>query len=119
MRTKWFLAAFLLSITIALLEQWALGNYLYWRYVWLDVPMHLLGGLTIGVFLVPLIGNFKPHLYVLGFVAIAVGWEVFEYMLVARREANFVFDTALDLLMDAVGGTLAYVAARFTLWRSA
>lgn len=119
MRIKWFLAAFVFSIAIALLEQWALGSYLYWRYVWFDVPMHLLGGLTIGTFLVPLLGQFRPILYVLGFAVIALGWEVFEFAFVARREANFIFDTSLDLLMDALGGALVYIVARFTLWRSA
>ena len=29
------------------------------------------------------------------------------------------FDTAVDLLMDALGALTAYALARYTLWRSA
>ncbi len=118
MRLRWFITALVLSALLACMEVYALTNYLFWRYVWFDVPMHFLGGATVGVFLVGLLLHFRPRLYLLGVVLVSLGWEVFEYLSGFPRESNFVFDTTLDLLMDALGATLVYVVARFTLWRS-
>ncbi len=30
---------------------------------------------------------------------------------------NYVWDTALDILDDAIGAVLVYVVARFTIWK--
>lgn len=119
MRILWLLMALVLSTMLALFHSFALATYLYWQYVWLDVPVHLLGGLTLGMVFIGIETRFRPIAFVLFMAAVIIGWEVFEYMIGTPREANFIFDTSLDVLMGALGGTLAYLLARFTLWRSA
>lgn len=118
MRFAWFLAALLLSLALALLQQWAVADYLYWRYEWFDIIMHFLGGLAIAAILVALLTKFRPASFVLLLAVVFLGWEVFEYVFGIPRETNYLFDTSLDLLMDSLGALLVYIVARFTLWRS-
>jgi len=119
MRTGWLIAALLLSALLAVSHIWAMADFLYWKYVWLDVPVHLLGGLAIGVFVAALLNAWKPLSFLLLAAVLIIGWEVFEYFLGPLREANYVFDTAIDLLMGTIGALIAYSVARFSLWRSA
>lgn len=114
----WLYAALVLSLLVAVLQQWAIADYLYWRYEWFDIIMHYLGGLTVGVFLVALLRKFRPRAFAILFVLVVVSLEVFEYMFGLPREANYVSDTLLDLVMDVLGGSAAYTAARYSLWRS-
>lgn len=117
MRSYWLFAALVLSGILASANAIAMSTYLYWRYVWFDVPMHFLGGVTIAVFLIGFLFRFRPRLFVVLFALIAVGWEVFEYCFGIPREANYVFDTAVDLLMDTLGAVLVYGIARLSVWR--
>lgn len=119
MRLPWLFAALILAALLATLQHWALREYLYWQYPWFDTPMHFLGGLTAGTFIVGLLRKKRAQLFLLGMVLVAVGWEVFEFSIGIPREANFVFDTSLDLLMDTVGMATVYLVARYTLWHSA
>lgn len=118
MRLYWLIAAMVLAAGLAALHIYALDTYLYWRFVWLDVPVHFLGGLTLSMLVIGLIRNFHPKTFVLVMAGVIAGWEVFELLIQTQREANFAFDTALDLLMGALGAVVAYALARFTLWRS-
>lgn len=118
MRMYWFGTALILSALLATLHLWAFEEFLYWRYVWFDILMHFLGGLALGVFLAAFLNAWRPMLFLVACTAILTGWELFEYLLGFPREANYVFDTALDLLMGTLGMLLAYGVARFTLWRS-
>ena len=119
MRLYWLLATLVLASLLAFLQYEALGNLWYWYYPWFDTLMHFLGGLTVASFAVALLAKRRALLFLAGMLTIAVGWELFELAINAQRERNFAFDTSLDLLMDAVGMSIAYVTARFTLWRSA
>lgn len=117
MRFSWLVPALLLSLVIAVLQRYALANFLYWYYPWFDVPMHLLGGVVIATVLVAFLHSCRPLLFVILAAAIFTGWEVFEFALGFPRELNYVFDTSLDLLNDAIGAVLVYALARFTVWR--
>lgn len=119
MRLPWLLVTLVLASALAYLQHEALANLWYWHYPWFDTVMHFLGGLTVASFGIALLDRHRAIVFLTGMLAIAVGWELFELAINAEREANFAFDTALDLLMDAVGMSLAYLAARYTLWRSA
>ena len=119
MRLTWLIAALFLAGGLAALHAYALDTYLYWRYVWLDVPVHFLGGVTLAMLAIGLLREFRPRLFLMGMLLVIVGWEVFELFIQTTRETNFIFDTALDLLMGSLGALTAYVLARFTLWRSA
>lgn len=119
MRLAWLVAALVLASLLAYFQYVALEHYLYWRYLWLDTFMHFLGGLALSSFLVAVLDKKRAIVFLVGMLTVAVGWELFELGINAEREANFGFDTALDLLMDAVGMSLGYLVARYTLWRSA
>ncbi len=120
MRFRLLIASFIFAIILALLEQVALADFLYWHYVWFDTVMHFIGGLTIGTLVSALLTRFRPVFYIIGVLVLAVGWEVFEFYLGSNiHSRNFFFDTSVDLLMDAIGATVAYILARATIWHSA
>lgn len=119
MHRGWLGAALILALILAALQHVALDQYLFWIYPWFDVPMHYLGGVAVAAFLVALSRAFRPVLFLAVFTVLMIGWEVFEYVFGIPRESNYVFDTMLDFLMDALGAITVYVIARFTLWRSA
>ena len=117
MRLPWLLSALGLAALIAFLEFYALAEHLYWYYPWFDVPMHILGGVVIATTLVALLRTFRPLWFFLSCAAVFIGWEIFEYQVGIPRETNYAFDTALDLLDDAIGAILVYAVARFSIWR--
>lgn len=119
MRLAWLFTALILAALVAGLQHWALANFIYWHYPWFDTMMHFLGGVTVATFGIALLDSKRAFVFLAAMFGIAVGWELFELSINAEREANFVFDTSLDLLMDAIGMSLAYLVARFTIWRSA
>lgn len=112
-----FLSALVLSVSHSL----SLSLHLYWRYLWLDIPMHALGGIAAALGFLAL-RDFFPGLPlacarplpVFAFVLlIAVAWEVFEVMIgVSLQEPHYAGDTALDLLMGLGGGGLGYLVGR-------
>lgn len=117
LRLQFLLGALALSLLLALLNAWALSEYLYWRYIWFDVPMHVLGGLALAAFAVGFLKDFKPRLFLLIITVLIIGWELFELSFGLPREDNYLFDTALDLLMGALGASVIYMLARTTLWK--
>ena len=94
--------------------------YLYWTYLWLDIPMHALGGAVVALGFLTCCARYarvdfwRGFLVTLGAViTVGVAWEVFEYMTgIADSEPGYVGDTILDLIMDIFGGCVGYLAAR-------
>lgn len=119
MRLSWLFAALVLASALAYLQYEALANLWYWHYPWFDTAMHFLGGLALASFGIAVLDTRRALVFLAGMLTVAVGWEVFELGINAEREANFAFDTSLDLLMDALGMTLAYLIARISIWRYA
>ena len=117
MRLAWLSIALVLAALLASVHIYALINYWYWYFPWLDVPVHFLGGAFMGAAVVGFLGKAKPRTFFIVVAVGAVGWELFELFINTEREANFILDTSLDLLMDASGAILAYAAARLTIWR--
>lgn len=106
-------------VAVAALHLAALEWYLYWYYPWLDLLSHFLGGLWIALAAVWLL-SYASHnvrlLRILAIVAvISIAWEVFEYVAGIPKEANFVFDTSLDFLMDFIGGISGFMLASWFL----
>ncbi len=115
-------ALFLLSgVVLTVSHYLSLELSLYWRYLWLDLPMHLLGGATVGLGYLSLRDLF-PSLPARAFglvptivavMLVAVAWEVFEVMIgVVFNEADRLRDTVSDLLVGALGGFIAYAVSR-------
>jgi hypothetical protein len=121
MPSRWLIAALLTTGLLAALHFYALEHFLYWRYRWFDTPMHMLGGAAIGVFAVALLKRYRPFVYLGIIIAAAVAWEVYEYYfgLAVLPGTNYAWDTAHDILNDALGAVLVYVIARLTIWKPA
>lgn len=108
---------FLAALTLAVSHSLALSMYLYWRYPWLDIPMHTLGGATVALgyltffeFYPPLADRyirFVPALLLV--LVVALSWEVFEVLIgVSLEEPNYLADTVLDVCCGLAGGALGY-----------
>lgn len=114
MHTLFILQAFLIAI-VGAIHITALRLYLYWLFPWLDIFVHFFGALWVSLAAVWVLTVFHRRtpfmraFFIL--VVVSVGWELFEFWGGIPREANFVFDTSLDLLMDALGGILGYFVA--------
>ena len=91
---------------------------LYWHYIWLDLPVHFMGGMWAALVFawIALLRSWKyadSFAVTLVFVlAVSIAWELFELFVGVPREANFAFDTSLDLTMDITGGVIGYALAR-------
>lgn len=99
----------------------ALKLSLYYKYLWLDLPMHVLGGITVslGYFLLPRFKIALPERYFKLFptlifvLAVGLLWEWFEIWAgIPLYTEGFAIDMLGDLAMDLVGGTVGYLLAR-------
>jgi hypothetical protein len=93
----------------------ALNFFLYWRYLWLDIPMHFLGGVTValGIAILPFLRvqyfeKYAPYkTYVLLVLCVALLWEIFEMSIgIPTHEEGFFFDMILDVVMGVLGGVV-------------
>lgn len=109
-------AQFIVVAIIAALHLTGIEYDLYWRFLWLDVVTHTLGGVWVGLFFfwTRTYFGYVPILAwsIAGAIAIGVAWEVFEVVAGIPREANWTFDTSIDLLMDTIGGVVGAFLAR-------
>lgn len=106
--------AFGLVILLWILDRIALAFSLYWTIGWYDYMMHFLGGFIVAVLVFWFLGlgekSLKSFWIVFALVIIiGVGWEIFEYLNdLTFSTQTYALDTTLDILMDALGGIVAY-----------
>ena len=90
----------------------ALEFFLYWRYLWLDIPMHILGGAVAALmvfvpydFVAPLPKRWLEPLPVLSMVLIvALLWESYEIFIGIPFGSDYAVDTISDLGAGLLGG---------------
>lgn len=117
--TRFIFFAVALSV-LAVTHMLATTFFLYWTYLWLDIPMHALGGMVVAlgfltVFSAYARGAFQKSVLVTLSVVLGVGvlWEVFELTsAITGPEAGYVQDTIADFVMSLIGGFLGYLCAR-------
>jgi len=110
------------SAILAVVHWSALTLSLYWQYLWLDVPMHALGGAVVALIPFALVTlrvriseRFVGYIPVLILVLIfGIVWEVFEYNTGVSFAYNYTLDTFFDLFMDMVGGSIGYIVGSRT-----
>lgn len=86
--------------------------FLYWTYRWVDIPMHILGGVMAGFYSAFILRIFKCRerfLYILiGVLIVGVAWELLElYFKVDVLSFKYWKDTAKDIVNDTIGGIIA------------
>lgn len=125
LRQKLFIEQFVLIAIIAILHYLALKFYFYWTLEWFDIFMHFLGGLWVVLFFVWFLFfskfikiDIKKHqnrkiffVSILAVLVVGLLWEVFEVFasFVSVQERGYALDTSLDLMMDLIGGVLAFL----------
>jgi hypothetical protein len=127
-RKETLLDVLVFSVLLAALDFIALTFFLFWRWWWFDIPMHILGGFVLGlIFLTlyhffPVFRSFQinPNELFLGMLSgvliAGIGWELFEYYggLTFDTLDNYQLDTIKDVLMDLSGSLIAY---RYFCWK--
>ena len=115
-----------LAFVIALLHYVAIEFSLYWSIPPLDILMHFLGGLFIGmlaayVFFISNcikitagIRNRAASFLIIIFSVLVVGlaWELWELFVGLSDRLNDRADTIMDLVMDTLGGTVAFLYSK-------
>ncbi|MBP9668666.1 MAG: hypothetical protein KBE09_00045 [Candidatus Pacebacteria bacterium] len=108
-----FAAQLIVVAILGALHVGALSYSLYWQYPWLDVLSHFLGGLWVALALLWIAHRFgvavRGFYVFLGVLVVGLGWEVFEVVAGIPRESNWLFDTAIDLIMDLLGALVGIV----------
>lgn len=100
------------GITFATAHALAEWLSLYWYYPWLDIPMHILGGIVVMLMLASLrtMGTPIRHLSRSGGVvllsSILLCWELFGIYRYGGLKPDFWSDTLFDLVFG-VGGIIA------------
>lgn len=132
MNRKWLLAVGVADLLVlSWLDKVAFSYYLYWKYAWFDILMHLIGGLAVGLLSgwayleLKVVTDDSAELnwrQFLGFnlsFALIIGavWELFE--LVADRIVVFNwFDSSKDMLFGLIGSVAAgLLAGKISQWR--
>ncbi len=119
-RLVWITAAFLFAFILFSTHYLLLDAHWYWTYRWLDIPMHIFGGVTLATLFVGILpANSRMQLLLL-LVFAFVGWEIFEYffdLTVTRSGTEYWIDTVADFCNDAFGALIVYLIARKTLWQ--
>lgn len=121
---KPFFGAALCLLLLLLINDTATRLYLYSGYPWIDIPMHFLGGFSVGIAAVGLLrvrytekqySEAPIFIYViLMTIGVGIAWEFVEWYYKASVAfgGNFWFDTRKDLLTDTLGGILSYICFR-------
>lgn len=99
----------------------ALINKLFFFIWWYDIPLHILGGLWIGLTSIAVVlysGHFRLRftehklffVIMVSVITLGVFWEFFEYAAgISFASGGYVLDTIKDLFDDLLGGIIAYI----------
>jgi uncharacterized membrane protein YjdF len=113
------IAAVLSAVLTAVLYWFGLDKFYFWYYPWFDIPLHIVGGLTIGFWGASLAWRrrYSPYqaFFFILLLAIAIGsiWELFEYTSgLTGGEPGYWFDTLKDMSDDSIGAVVAWTCYR-------
>ncbi|MES2225629.1 MAG: hypothetical protein V4480_02355 [Patescibacteria group bacterium] len=110
-------AALILTALLLALHLYGLSTYFYWYHRWFDIPMHILGGAAIGAFLLAFFAVRRTALYFSCMLAVAVIWEIFEYIMgISTGQSGYWFDTIKDILDGMIGSGITFAVAKKSTW---
>lgn len=103
-------SALVMTVLLGGLFWYGIEESLFWYYNWYDIPLHLLGGVVMGLWGAAVATRLRlsvAHAFVfISAVALfgSVAWEVMEYVSgLTIFEPGFTQDTALDIVCGVVG----------------
>jgi hypothetical protein len=118
MNSKPLYFALLLATLLLALHLSALHTDFYWYHRWFDIPMHILGGVALGAFLLAFFNVRRMVLYYSCMLAIVIGWELFEYFTqISTGQPNYWIDTVADMVNGLIGASITLVLTKKPLWR--
>mgnify|MGYP003343709046 CR=1 FL=1 len=89
--------------------------HLLYEIVWLDIPLHILGGILFASLYISILKYYKKqvkYINIIFFVmTIGVLWEIYEYYIhiFLGYDWNGILDTVKDLFDDFLGVSIAYL----------
>jgi len=120
-RKVYFGILLLLILLIAITHNIATEHYLYWKYLWSDLVVHLFSGLWValvglGIFVFSRKdkSGIMRILFSTIILSLSIGilWEVFEYSVgIISFSKWYVPDTISDIIMDMIGGIAGFFIA--------
>ena len=79
---------------------------LYYEIWWLDIPMHILGGLGVASLAISVLKYFKMEVtfykIIASFLVVAILWEIYEY--VYSLYGTYIWGGWLDTIKDIIDG---------------
>ena len=118
-----------LSIIVSFLHYSALVLSLYYTVSWFDIMMHFIGGSLIGLLFIfilyiyewkPFQKNNKATVFIVtlgGVLIVGLAWELWELFVGFTDITTDFPDTLLDIIMDLLGGSMAFLYAKKYLWQ--
>ena len=111
---------FVITLSVMATLHWlSLSFFLYWRWEWVDIVMHLFGGAVaaLGLFTIRDFVRSIPERFeyvgpiMAGVIIVILLWELFEFFVVGipLNAPGIVFDTVLDIAMGMVGGFVGFL----------
>jgi hypothetical protein len=101
--------------TIHIIAEWL---RLYWQYPWLDIPMHILGGIVIVLILAsvrkmwPLFARLSTGAMCMILMGAIFVWELFGVFRYGGLKPGFAVDTTFDIICGVLGIILGYYLVR-------
>lgn len=107
-----FYFALAFAAFVILLHKIAYELYLYWTYRWVDIPMHILGGIMAGLFTFVFLRITRlpenTRNLIIGVLLVGIGWEILELLYkVDVLSTRYWIDTVKDLIDDTIGGLIS------------
>ena len=113
---KYLLPSLVTLLFLATLHVLFIHFYVYWRLRWVDIPVHIIGGMWIVLALSWLLEWLIPSVSISFSRAIMWGlivgglWEISELMIgiVSAPSHGYIADTVKDLCDDVIGAVIGY-----------
>lgn len=109
------LLAVLSGLELAVVHWLAMEFELYWRYWWLDIVVHVIGGAFVAFTVLAFLFRRafpNPPMFAMAIFAALIVWEGFGVYVEKGLKPYFYSDTTIDLVSGAFGAALGYLVAR-------
>lgn len=120
-RSQVFVLSLLSAFALIVLHIFSVSMRLYWSIWWLDIVFHFWGGIIVGSVVVSLFISrsdtifYAARIVTLSTLAVAIAWELHEFIAQTFYAQNYLLDTVADILLGVAGGLTALLVAHRAL----